>query len=479
MVYKNYTKVKVNNIDEAKKNSLNFIEDWTNIRKRHSGQLDILDSFFNKKCKKIFVRAGRKFAKTSTMIDIIWRFAIENPKSVIYYGFPTITQGIEVVWEEKRLQNCDSKEEEMNLKYVKKVDDNKHIVTFNNGSYVKLIGTWTESRGRGTQPNLLIMDEIQDCSPAYLDAMWGNMGAKDAFCLMAGTPPRIRNHYHEWEARFQTADDGYCVRYSSYTNTALDHLEKWLDNTHRELVALGRQDEWLREYMAEDCFVSNHRMLPDPKISDFDLIMASIFTQERYQPVVAMFSHFSYFVIIYALLHTVTRQVIILHCDVKKQLYDLSHEKISQEITEKSKEFFSTTVSFSNRIRKLIFDPSKTLRENIGGVTEAREDLKWQDRGIPLMREMMLTEKLIFTDRVGEIGVECQRLLMNEKDSDLIMNYPLVCSVGMLVNEFFTKERSEIKDPNELDIYQPLRDAGFYVPKKKKGKRIFSYGIDD
>lgn len=473
MVYKGYTKPNSNKLDSKNKSKgLNFLKDWENIRTRHNGQLDILNAFFNDGLKRMFFRAGRKFAKTSTMIDIAWRFANEHPKSVIYYGFPTITQAIEVVWEEKRLQYCDSKDDDMNLKYVHKTDDSKHIVTFNNGSYIKLIGTWSEARGRGTQPDLLLMDEVQDCSPAYLDAMWPNLAAKDGYCIMAGTPPPIKNHYHQWEDRFSGAKDGRAFKYSSYSNTALPHLKDWLDTTRLELIKCGKQDEWFREYMAEDCFSSAQRVLPDPNFLDYDLMQDLLkMTQVRSVPVVGMFSQPNYFVTIYALLND-SGKVYIFDAEVQKQLFDLSHKKIQERIDEKTKEHFS---GFAKRPRNLLFDPSKSIRENFSNVAEAREDVKWQDRGIPLMREMMIAEKIIFSDKLGDLGVECQRLMMGEKENEMIKNYPLICSLGMLVNEFFRKEKLTLNAPNDIDIYAPLREAGIYVPRKNNKNSLFSF----
>lgn len=473
MAYKGYTKPNPNKpLSKTKSEGLNFLKDWKNIRKRHNGQMDILNSFFNDGLKRMFFRAGRKFAKTSTMIDIAWRFANEHPKSVIYYGFPTITQAIEVVWEEKRLQYCDSKDDDMNLKYVNKTDDSKHIVTFNNGSYIKLIGTWSEARGRGTQPDLLLMDEVQDCSPAYLDAMWPNLAAKDGYCIMAGTPPPVRNHYHQWEDRFSNAKDGKGFKYSSYANTALPHLEEWLDTTKNELFKCGKQDEWFREYMAEDCFSSAQRVLPDPELEEHDALYTHVaMFQNRFSPVVGMFSHPNYFVAIYGLLGD-RGEVYILDADVKKQLFDLSHRKIQEGIDEKTEEYF---IRFAKRPRNLLFDPSKTIRENFSNIAEARDDLKWQDRGIPLLREMMNENKIRFSDKLGEIGVECQRLMMDEKEKDMIKNYPLICSLGMLVNEFFRKEKTTLSAPNDIDIYAPLREAGFYIPKKSNKNSLFSF----
>ena len=179
-----------------------FLEDWKSCRDPHEGQQKILDSVFEEKCQYVFVRAGRKLAKTTTGIDIAWTLCNQAPNRVGYFCYPQIAQGIEVIWEERRLQSCDLKDDSMFDKYVVKVDDTRHIVKFANGSFVKLIGTWTESRGRGTQPDYVIFDEFQDCNPDYIEAMDANFAAKPhAQCVILGTPPKKRNHYEEWYER--------------------------------------------------------------------------------------------------------------------------------------------------------------------------------------------------------------------------------------------------------------------------------------
>jgi hypothetical protein len=184
MVWKKQTKFKAGKpiVDEESPKLDNdvmlrqFMEDWKKIRDPHPGQQQVLDAVLKDKFKYTFYRSGRKGAKTTTGIDLCWILAHEIPKSVGYLCYPTIAQGIEVVWDEKRLQHCDIKEETMFEKYVEKVDESKHMMWFKNGSFVKLVGTWTEKRGRGRQPDYMICDEFQDCNAAFLWALLQKSG---------------------------------------------------------------------------------------------------------------------------------------------------------------------------------------------------------------------------------------------------------------------------------------------------------------
>ena len=119
------------------------------------------------------------------------------------------------------------------------------------------------------QPDFLIYDEVQDCSPEYMEAMDSNLAAKPhAQCVMMGTPPKKRNQYEEWWARIGANARGRTFHYTSYDNIRLPHLKEWLDNKKNELLKAGKEDVWLREYMAEFCYSSSDRILPDAKFLD-------------------------------------------------------------------------------------------------------------------------------------------------------------------------------------------------------------------
>lgn len=452
-----------------------FLKDWENCRDRHSGQKAILDAFFEEDLHYIFIRAGRKFSKTSTKIDIAWKFAMMHPNSVIYYGFPTITQAIEVVWEEKRLQRCDLKSDEMFDKYVIKTDDSKHILTLCSGSFIKLIGTWSEARGRGTQPDLLIMDEIQDCSESYLDAADPNLAAKDGYFVMGGTPPAIENHYHSWERRIANNPRGRTFHFPSYSNDKLPHLKEWLDNKKEELIRSGKEDVWLREYMAQDCFSSSDRMLPDAQLKtpeEVNQIMGLHHYANRF-PVLAISVQPHY---ICAIMSVIIPQRSIFITGVKtfRNTWKKSVAEIYPELKPQLKELQDLC---GKKMQNIVWDESKSFQDIIIGFTSCRKDTKWQDRGFLLLREMMTNNKMHISNALEEFGPECQRLLRNEPIKEIESNYPHVCTIAMLVNEFFQIEKLMVKNFHKFDQYEALREAGIPVaPKRNKTMPIFRIG---
>lgn len=445
-----------------------FLRDWENCRDRHPGQKEVLNAIFENQMQYVFYRAGRKGAKTTTGIDVAWRLGNTAPNRVGYLCYPTITQGIEVVWEERRLQTCDQKTDYMLDKYVEKVDDNKHLIRFTNGSFVKLIGTWTEARGRGTQPDFIIFDEFQDCNPDYIEAMDANLAAKEhAQCLIMGTPPKKRNQYEEWLARVENNPRGKVFHYTSYDNVKLPHLHEWLNNKKIELIRAGKEDVWLREYMAELCYSSADRILPDAKFiepSEAENIIKHFNYMDRV-PVLAASVHPSYFVAIYAILIP-GKTIVILDHLVIPQVWDKAFLEIYPMLGEKAKTLQNLC---HKRMRQLVWDESESFVDVVKGFTKCRKDFKWQDRGLPLLREMMVKGKIHFSREVADFGLECQNLLIEETDKERQKNYPHISTIAMLVNEYFAQEKIEIQRPTFFDPYQAFREMGIpYIPKKRK-----------
>ena len=453
-----------------------FLEDWEGCRDRHPGQAEVLKAVFDQKCQYVFYRAGRKGAKTTTGIDVAWRLANEAPNRVGYLCYPTIAQGIEVVWEERRLQTCDQRDDSMYDKYVEKVDDSRHIVRFANGSFVKLIGTWTEARGRGTQPDFLVLDEVQDCNPDYIEAMDANLSAKPhAQCIMMGTPPKKRNHYEEWLERVGSHPRGKVFHYTSYDNVRLPHLKEWLDNKKSELIKAGKEDVWLREYMAELCYSSSDRILPDAKFHEKEEIdqKARLFSYSDRIPILAISVHQNYFCAVLAVLLP-RKMVFVMDHLIFPQVWNRAYSEMYPELKDKVKILQDYC---GKKIRNLVWDESGSFVDVISGFTKCRKDIKWQDRGIPLLRELMIKEKICFSREIADFGLECQNMLIEESEKDIQKNYPHVCTLSMMVNEYFSQEKIVIHTEGPFDKFDAFREMGIPCPEKPRRKYLFKFNI--
>lgn len=444
-----------------------FLKDWQGCRDRHPGQAQVIHSIIQEKLQYVFYRAGRKGAKTTTAIDVAWYLANEAPNRVGYLCYPTIAQGIEVVWEERRLQTCDQKDDKMYEMYVEKVDDSRHIVRFSNGSFIKLIGTWTEARGRGTQPDFLVFDEFQDCNPDYIEAMDANLSAKPhAQCLIMGTPPKKRNQYEEWLDRVACHPRGKVYHFTSYDNIRLPHLKEWLDNKKTELIRAGKEDVWLREYMAELCYSSSDRILPDAKFLEKDDIDSKtrMFVYGERIPILSISVHHNY---LCAILSVLVKGKILFVMDhlIFPQIWNRAFSEMYPELNEKVKELQNIC---GKKIRNLVWDESGSFIDVVSGFSKCRSDCKWQDRGIPLLRELMIKDRIMFSREMADFGLECQNMLIEESEKDIQRNYPHICTLAMTVNEYFAQEKVEVHSCKPFDKYDAFREMGIPCPAKQR-----------
>lgn len=453
-----------------------FMEDWGKATTLHQGQQQVIDAFFVQGCNQIFERIGRKGGKTTTNIMIAWRFAMERPKSMTYICLPTKALGEEIYWDEKRLHTCDSGEEWMQQKYIKNVQESDMMITFVNGSMIRIIGTWSESRGRGTQPDLLIVDECQDCKSEYLDAMEPNLAAKeDSRLVMTGTPPKKKNHYHEWEERIRNnTEKGKCFHFTSYINTALPHLKDWLDKKREELFAAGKEDVWYREYMAEDCFRSDDRLIPDIQCVDLAHLMGTLhlYDKSRLIPTLGVLVQKNRVLAIWGFTDFRQEYGFRLYALKSKKfdkLWDLGYSGLVKELEQTCEEIGR---HFKRPWRKVVYDETQSFTDVVQGFSSCRKDIKWQDRGIALLREMVKTQAVHVTNEVGDLSMEAQSYL---KDDD-VREFPYICAISMMINETFMSAAKTKEQQEHWDRYEGLREMGLPTPPmKQNGKTLMSW----
>ena len=469
-----------NRLDPKKEQNLfdKFWAEWKERRSLHAGQQEIIDAFFKDNKKYLFVRMGRKGAKTTSNILAAWGYSLLVPNSMTFITLPTITQAIEVYWDENRIQYADLDDPILYQMFVKKADNNKHTIKFINNSQIKLVGTWSEKRGRGTQPNLLIVDEIQDCSEEYLDAMEPNLAAKDdSRCIMSGTPPKKKNHYHVWEERIRKNTEGFCIHHSSYVNTALPHLQKWLDNKKIELIEAGKEDVWIREYLAEDCFRSDDRILPDVQTKDHEELMAYLKRVDPtvFTPFVCIFLNQNCICTTYGVLlesKYTGIQMWLLKMTMDKELWSQSFNQVNESI---KKEIDNFSLLFKKQWRKIIYDETNSFSDVILDVQQCRTDFKWKQRGFPLLKEMILSDNLTVSTEASDFACEAQDLLKE----DNVLDYPYACSMAIVANEYYQTPTLNKKEKEQWDKLKPLRDFGIICnPPERKGKTFFRKGWD-
>jgi hypothetical protein len=442
-------------------------------RTLNPAQKEILDAFFEQGAGRIFLRIGRKGSKTASLIMTSWLFAYFRPRSMTHFLYPTLEQGYDVLWEEERIQLCDLKDHSLQDEWVKDIDDKKMTIVFNNDSKIRVLGTWAQKRGRGVQPDLMIADEIQDTNPAYLLAADPNLMAKpDARFILSGTPPKQRNHYHEWEQRTLSLYGGKHFHYSSYINTSLPHLAGELDKKKAELIAAGKEDEWIREYLAEDCFSSEDRILPDPKFQKSELLITDLRQVHHTHRTHIIGMHITETTIcaVIAIMEkssSEANKIYILDYILKGKLWDGTYREVYNQLPVMCESV--TSVPFT-QWRKWVTDQTNSFIDVIPGFTKSREDKgsKWIDRGFPLMREMMHMDRLIFADRLEPVTLEMQNLLKG----DDFNKYPICSTIAMIVSEHYQESRRKPSTLREFSDTEKVCEMLNLRPPERKSRGV-------
>ena len=206
-------------------------------------QIPVGRALFYEKKKDIGAQCGRSSGKTDLAGYCTWRYAMEVPGSENYIFEPLQKQAKEILWAPQRIQSFGPSD------WIESVNNTEMRITFKNGSFIKVDGSDNVEALRGIKPKgLVIYDEFKDLKKAFLDAMEPNRARYDAPALYLGTPPDVHNHYVDIMDVLKKKARGFWTQASSFDNHY--NSRSWLEDKRTELIAMGEEDTWLREYMA-------------------------------------------------------------------------------------------------------------------------------------------------------------------------------------------------------------------------------------
>lgn len=152
----------------------------------HDGQIEVLANLYNKNKKFIMMPCGRKFGKSEVALYALWKQAMFNPGSVCYYIVPESNHGRQLVWDSHRMQQFlgdDSK------KYIKSAKNVEMLLSFKNGSYIKVLGSENYGVANGLTPSFAVYDEFKLFHPRWHTDFAPNLVAKAAPLIIIGTLP--------------------------------------------------------------------------------------------------------------------------------------------------------------------------------------------------------------------------------------------------------------------------------------------------
>lgn len=211
----------------------------------HVGQIAIGRAVFYEKAKKIFVSAGRSFGKSKIVSYIVVRNAKENPGSTNYIFLPFITQGREVYWTPKLLQQL------LNEEDIQSINNTEMRIILKNGSQIKVCGADNVDSYRGVKPNpnsVIVFEECKDLKEEFITAFLPNLSVNDPILLMVGTPAEFEGVFSRFMHLAQTNPTW---RYFHAPTSVNPHVSKeWLAEEKQRLTNDGEYETYLREYEA-------------------------------------------------------------------------------------------------------------------------------------------------------------------------------------------------------------------------------------
>jgi hypothetical protein len=215
----------------------------------HSGQIGVGKAIFYDGKRRVFVRCGRKWGKSSIAIYILYRWAMTIPNGQFYYVAPFYNQASEIIWKSRRLQDFlldYDKKIDHRSKYIAEVHETDKRVIFKNGSFIKLVGSDNFEAGRGFNPNGAVYDEAKDFDFRFHEGFEPNLLAKKAALVVFGTPPNTTDHpFVRMEEDFKQDIRGAYFKQPTWTNPHIDKEELELEKQSSIL-----KNEWAK-YMRE------------------------------------------------------------------------------------------------------------------------------------------------------------------------------------------------------------------------------------
>jgi len=282
----------------------NLHEKW----QPHSGQIPIGRALFYENCKNIFVSAGRNFGKTELSAYSTWRWALENPGSENYIIEPFSIQAKEILWASKRIQTFGDTSE------VESENNTEMRLNFKNGSFIKLLGSDNEVALQGIKPKgLIVYDEVKNHKKSAINLMEPNRAAFDSPAMFIGSPPEFECYFVEL-MEISKKTPGW--KYFHAATEDNPHISRdWLERKRLELISMGDEETWLRDYMAIYVKGGKNHIIPQAVKYQPKPINQLLPTSFKHWELLVLFdpAAASVFAVIFVLFNQYTRKSIFLH----------------------------------------------------------------------------------------------------------------------------------------------------------------------
>lgn len=174
-------------------------------------QIPILDALENKGYKRVLAIMPRRSGKDIAAFNFCIRYLLKRT-CVIYYIFPTYSQGRKILWDS--ITNTGQRI----LEYIPKeviasLNSQEMKIRFTNGSLLQIVGSDNFDSLVGTNPQGVVFSEYALQDPRAYQFIRPILAANDGWALFISTP-RGKNHLWELYNIAKNSPDWFCYKLS-------------------------------------------------------------------------------------------------------------------------------------------------------------------------------------------------------------------------------------------------------------------------
>ena len=219
-------------------------------------QINFVRALFYENKKDLGAMCGRGAGKSEVTAYCLWRWSMEHPNSENYFIGPLYNQMKEIMWASNRIQSFGPED------WIESINNTELRITFKNGSFIKLEGANNSEKLRGIKPRgLICWDEAKDIDKEAIEAMDPNRARYNSPMIYIGTPPERHSYFIErMKAMQRDPEHSFFIQVPSTENHYND--KKWLDRKKSQLLEMGLEDVWRREYLAEIVLGGHRSVFP-------------------------------------------------------------------------------------------------------------------------------------------------------------------------------------------------------------------------
>ena len=170
----------------------------------HDSQARIGRAILHEGAKKVMAVCGRSYGKSRISAYLNVRLAMETPYATNYIFLPFLTQGKEVYWTPRILQQM------IPDGWIESENQTEMRITLINGSQIKVCGADNVDSYRGVKLNpgsMATFDEFQDFKQDFVSAFLPNLSVNDPVLYIVGTPPPVEGLFTAFMQIAQTNSD--------------------------------------------------------------------------------------------------------------------------------------------------------------------------------------------------------------------------------------------------------------------------------